>query len=87
MLPWWISPLQCSDWIALRKFYILLFNLILFYFVLFFGLFRAPLKVYGGSQARGQIGAAAAELHHSHSNSGSKQHLRPIPQLMATQDP
>ena len=28
---------------------------------------------YGGSQARGQIGAVAASLHHSHSNSGSEQ--------------
>ena len=27
---------------------------------------------YGSSQARGQIGAAAASLHHSHSNSGSE---------------
>ena len=27
---------------------------------------------YGGSQARGQIGAVAASLHHSHSNMGSE---------------
>ena len=27
---------------------------------------------YGGSQARGRIGAAAAGLHHSHSNTGSE---------------
>ena len=26
---------------------------------------------YGGSQAQGRIGAAAASLHHSHSNMGS----------------
>ena len=31
--------------------------------------------------------AAAAGLHHSHSNAGSKLHLRPTPQLMATLDP
>ena len=31
---------------------------------------------YGGSQARGQIGAVAASLHHSHSNRGSKPRLR-----------
>ena len=31
----------------------------------------------GGSQARGQIGAAAASLHHSHSNTRSKPHLWP----------
>ena len=42
---------------------------------------------YGGSQARGPIGAAAADLHHSHSNKGSEPRLRPTPQLMATPDP
>ena len=36
-------------------------------FFLFF-LFRAVLVAYGGSQARGPIGAAAAGLHRSHSN-------------------
>ena len=40
-----------------------------------------------GSQARGQIGAVAAALCHSHSNVGSELHLRPTPQLMATPDP
>ena len=40
---------------------------------------------YGGSQARGQIGATAAGL--CHSNTGSEPHLRPIPQLTATPDP
>ena len=53
----------------------------------FFGLFRALLAAYGGSQARGQIEAAAANLHHSHSNSGSEPHLWPKPQLMAMLDP
>ena len=43
--------------------------------------------VYGGSQARGQIGAMAASLHHSHSNAGSTPHLRPMPQLTAMPDP
>ena len=36
---------------------------------LFFGLFTATPIAYGGSQARARIGAAAAGLHHSHSNS------------------
>ena len=40
---------------------------------------------YGGSQARGRIGAVATGLHQSHSNAGSELHLRP--QLTATQDP
>ena len=37
--------------------------------------FRAAPMAYGGPQARGQIGAAAASLHHSHSNEGSELHL------------
>jgi len=41
----------------------------------------------GGSQARGLVGATAAGLHHSHSNTRSEPHLRPTPQLMATLDP
>ena len=36
---------------------------------------------WGTSQARGQTGATAVSLHHSHSNTGS------TPQLMATPDP
>ena len=49
-------------------------------------LFRAAPAAYKGSQARGLIGAAAASLYHSQSNMGSKPHLRPTPQLTATQD-
>ena len=37
---------------------------ILFYFILLFA-FWATLVAYGGSQAKGGIGAAAASLHHS----------------------
>ena len=37
--------------------------------------------VYGVSQARGLIGAAAPGLHHSHQNSGSELHVEPMPQL------
>ena len=42
-----------------------------------FYLFRAVTAAYGGSQARGGIGAVAAGLHHSqsHSNVGSEPHL------------
>ena len=57
-------------------------NKVLFLLLL---LFRAT--ACGSSQARGRTGAAAASLHHSHSNVGSKTHLRPTPQLMATPDP
>ena len=44
------------------------------------------LEVYGSFQARGLIGAAAASLHHSHSNIGSEPCLQPTPQLTATAD-
>ena len=46
------------------------------FFFFFFFLFRAVAMAYGGSQARGLIGAAATGLHHSHSNAGSKPHLQ-----------
>ena len=42
------------------------------FFVCFF---RAAFAAYGGSQARGQIGAVAASLRHSHSNTGSEPRL------------
>ena len=41
----------------------------------FFFLFRATSTAYGGSQARGQIGVVAADLHHSHRNTGSELRL------------
>ena len=56
------------------------------FFFFFFGFFRAALVVYGRSQAKERIGAAAANLRHSHSNAGSQPHLRPTPQLMAMPD-
>ena len=59
----------------------------LFFFVVVFVFFRATLEAYGGSQARGPIRAVAADLHQSHSNTRSKPHLRPTPQLKATPDP
>ena len=55
-----------------------------------FGLFaisRAASAAYGGSQARGLIGAVAAGLHQSHSNSGSELCLRLTPQLTGMPDP
>ena len=41
---------------------------------------------YGGSQARGPIGAIATGLRQSHSNAGSEPRLQPTPQLTATPD-
>ena len=56
-----------------------------FFFCLFAISWAAPVA-YGGSQARGLIGAVAACLHQSHSNAGSKPRLRPTPQLTAMPD-
>ena len=42
---------------------------------------------YGSSQARDQIRAAAAGLHHNHSKTGSELQMSPIPQLEAMQCP
>ena len=42
---------------------------------IYFFLFRDVLAAYGGCQVRGQIGAAATDLPHSHSNVGSEPRL------------
>ena len=42
-----------------------------FFCFFFFCLFRAAPSAYGSSQARGQIRAITASLHHSHSNARS----------------
>ena len=55
--------------------------------LLSFCLFRAAPSEYGGSKARGLIGAVAASLHQGHSNAGSEPRLQPAPQLTATPDP
>ena len=62
-----------------------LVNFLAFFF--FFVLFRTTPVANGSSQARGQIRAVAASLHHSHSNAGSEPHLQPIRQLTAMSDP
>ena len=56
-------------------------------FVCLFAFSGAALATYGGSQARGPNGAAAASHSHSHSNARSEPRLQPIPQVTATPDP
>ena len=56
------------------------------YFFFFFFAFRAVPLAYGGSQARGPIGAVAAGLRYNYSNAESEPRLQPTPQLMATPD-
>jgi len=53
----------------------------------FFAFSRAAPVAYGGSQARGPIGAVVTSLHQSHSNARSELHLQPTPQLTAAPDP
>ena len=62
--------------------------LFFYYFLNFYSFcfFRTALRAYGGSQARGLIGAVAAGLHHSHSHAGSELRLRPTPQRTAVSE-
>ena len=70
------------------NFVIFIYFYFLFYFFFVFLPFLGPLPAaYGGSQARGRIGAIAAGLCQSHSNTGSEPPLQPTPKLMATPDP
>ena len=57
-------------------------QLFFFFFCLFLSFFAISWDTpvaYGGSQARGLIGAVAAGLRQSHSNTRSKPYLRPTP--------
>jgi len=62
-------------------------NSFFFFFFCLFAISWAALTAYGGSQARGRIGAVAAGLYQSHSNARSEPRLRPTPQLTATPNP
>ena len=53
----------------------------------FFNLFGTALLAYGGSQARGPIGAIATSHSHTHSSVKFERCLRPTPQLTAMPDP
>ena len=70
------------------KIYLFIFFVFLFvFFVVVVAISWAAPAAYGGSQARGLIGAVAASLRQSHSNAGSEPRLQPTPQLTATPDP
>ena len=88
----WCPRSWSSARTQLKKWMIFPFLFFFFNWVLFLGggvvLFsRAAPAASGGSQARGLIRAVDTGLHRSHSNRGSKPHLRPTPQLTATPDP
>ena len=59
----------------------------IFFFFCLFAISWATPAAYGGSQARGWIGAVATGLRQSHSNAGSEPRLQPTPQLTAMPDP
>ena len=73
----WISPLL----LVLVTYFA--FSIFFFFFVLF----TAAPAAYGSAQARGQIRAAAAGLHLSHSNAEPEPYLQPTLQFVAMTDP
>ena len=79
--------LTILQFLFILLFYFFSILIFIYLFICTFVFSRAAPMAYGGSQARAPIGAAAADLHHSHSNVGSKPHVQPTPQLMATLDP
>ena len=68
-----VNSIQCEMHVILSLSFIQLSPNNLFFF--FFSLFRAVPVAHGGCQARGQIGAVAANLHHDHSNARSEPRL------------
>ena len=56
------------------------------YLLIYLFILMAAPSAHGKSRAGGRILAAAAGLHHSHSNARFKPHLQPTPQLVATPD-
>ena len=66
--------------------FIYLFLFLFFFFFVFLLFLWAASVAYGGSQARGLIGAVATGLRQSHSNAGSEPRLQPTPQFTATLD-
>ena len=60
-------------WLAILFFKYLFIYLTTCLLLFFWG--EGTSAAYGSSQARGQIGAAAASLHHSHINAGSEAQL------------
>ena len=78
--------MEFEPWLGRFNFPLILY-IYFFIFIFYFLLYRAASTAYGGSQARGLIGAIAASLRHSHSNARSQPRLQPTPQLKAMPDP
>ena len=71
----WPDPLQTQMEGSDKKELVMTFLILIFMYLFIFVFSRAAPMAYGDSQAKGLIGAVAASLHHSHSNSGSKPRL------------
>ena len=69
-----MSPLKTTPWGGHTAQF--LFGFLFVFWGFFLPFSRATPMSYGGSQARGWIGAAAAGLRHSHSNVGSEPRLQ-----------
>ena len=72
---------------TVSKLFLVYFFFVFCLFICLFAFSGATPAAYGGSQARGQIGAVAIGLCQSHSNTGSQPRVRPTPQLVAMPDP
>ena len=83
VVSYFLNLLLISSLIFMISFLLLTLGVCLLYFCFS----RASFKAYRNSQARGQLGAVAASLCHSHSNAESEPHLQPTPQLTAVPDP
>ena len=77
------AAIEMMSWLNYEK--KIWFHRIIYIYI--FAFFRAAPKAYGGSQARGLIGATAASLCHNLSNARSEPHLQPTPQLRETPAP
>ena len=64
--------MDCAEKDITGVFIYFIYLLLLLLFFFFFAFSRATPRAYGGSQARGLIGAVTSSLRQSHGNVGSK---------------
>ena len=86
MVSEYVSPFLALSWKRQQWSVFWVFFGVFFVFF-FFAFSSAAPAAYGGSQARGLMGAVATGLRQSHSNARSEPRLRPTPKLTATLNP